>query len=137
MREFRLVYAFLAVNFIVPTIVYAFAPDLAMAWFGQLNALLGGGELPVEQSVFWRVLGVANVGTLGFCCVLLLMDVKRWFPVMVPLVFLKGFDAVDWGVAAATYREPAYLVAFLLDLVTCWALWYFPTRAVRQLDAAA
>ena len=47
MREFRFVYAFLAVNFIVPTIVYAFAPDLAMAWFGQLNALLGGGDLPV------------------------------------------------------------------------------------------
>ena len=32
MRAFRLVYAFLAANFIGPTILYAFAPDVAMGW---------------------------------------------------------------------------------------------------------
>jgi hypothetical protein len=133
MRAFRVVYAFLALNFILPTLSYAVTPAVAMAAFGQLNAILGGGELPLEQSVFWWVLGVGNVGTLGFCCLLVLSDLKRWHPAVVPLVFLKGIDAVMWGVAAAMYGEPAYLAAFLLDIGTCWALWWFPRRALLSL----
>jgi hypothetical protein len=133
MRLFRVVYTILAANFIGPTLLYAFAPDVAMGAFSHLNEALGGGPLPPEVSVFWRVLGVANVGTLGFCCALLLVDLRRWYAVVVPLVFLKAFDAVDWGAAALTYREPAYVAAFLLDLPTAWALWYFPRRARREL----
>jgi hypothetical protein len=132
MRAFRIVYTFLALNFAIPTLSYAFAPDFAMAQFNGLNRLLGGGDLPAEQSVFWWVLGVANVGTLAFCCGLLLLDVRKWYPVLFPLLFLKGFDALDWGVAWARFGEPAYGAATLLDFVTMGALWWFPTRAMKQ-----
>ncbi|MFZ5480109.1 MAG: hypothetical protein ACOZNI_25310 [Myxococcota bacterium] len=132
MRAFRVVYGFLALNFALPTLAYAFAPDFAMAQFDALNRLLGGGPLPPEQSVFWWVLGVANVGTLAFCCALLLADVKRFFAVVYPLVFLKGFDAVDWAVVWARHGEPAYGAATVLDFFTVAALWYFPHRAVKE-----
>ncbi len=134
MRAFRIVYAVLAVNFLIPTAVYGLAPDVAMAQFNQLNHVFGGAELPAEVSVFWRVLGVANVGTLGFCCALIWWDLRRWYPVVVPLFFLKGFDALNWGIAWASYREPAYGVATLLDFVTMAAIWYFPMRARRELS---
>lgn len=130
MLAFRAVYLFLGLNFALPTIAYAFAPDMAMGLFSSLNELLGGGPLPAEVSVFWRVLGVANVGTLAFCCFLVLSDLPRWRAVVVPLVFLKAFDALDWGVAAATFKEPAFIAAFLLDLPTAVALWWFPRRAL-------
>ena len=132
MRLFRVVYSFLAVNFVVPTLEYAFAPDQAMAQFNTLNHVLGGGDLAPERSVFWWVLGVANVGTLGFCCALLAWDLRKWQAVVVPLVFLKAFDAVDWGAAWVIYGQPAYGAATVLDLVTVWALWYFPRRALRN-----
>lgn len=131
MRAFRIVYGLLTLNFAVPTAAYAFAPDFAMAQMQTVNTLLGGGALPPEQSVFWWVLGVANVGTLAFCCALLLIDLRRWYAVLAPLLFLKGFDALDWGVAWALYGEPAYGAATLLDAVTLWALWWFPTRAMK------
>ncbi len=136
MRAFRIVYIFLALNFAIPTLFYAFTPALAMATLGQINHLLGGGDLPPEQSVFWWVLGVANVGTLAFCCFLLLWDLRRWQAVLMPLLFLKGFDALNWAAAFLLHRHPVYGGAALLDFATVTALWWFPTRALRELAAA-
>lgn len=133
MTLFRVVYAVLALNFIVPTLGYAFAPEQAMATFSALNQLLGGGALPAEQSVFWWVLGVANVGTLGFGCALVWWDVRRWHPAVAVVAFLKAFDAVDWGVAWARWHAPAYGAATLLDLVTVYLIWSMPRRALREL----
>jgi hypothetical protein len=134
MRAFRIAYTFLALNFAIPTLSYAFTPSVAMSVLERINHILGGGNLPPEQSVFWWVLGVANVGTLAFCCFLLLWDLRRFQAVLAPLVFLKGFDAVNWVAAYFMHRQPVYGGAALLDFVTVAALWWFPTRALRELD---
>lgn len=137
MRAFRIVYWILALNFALPTLSYAFTPDQAMAMMLLINRILGGGDLPPERSVFWWVLGVANVGTLAFCCFLLLKDLRRFQMVLWPLLFLKGFDALNWGVAFVMYRHPVYGAATLLDIVTVFSLWWFPTRALRELEAVS
>lgn len=134
MRAFRIAYAFLALNFAIPTLSYAFTPAMAMQMLDRINHILGGGALPPEQSVFWWVLGVANVGTLAFCCGLLWWNLKRWQAVLVPLLFLKGFDAVNWAAAFFSHRQPVYGAAALLDFFTVAALWWFPTRALRELN---
>ncbi len=129
---FKVAYAILAANFILPSIVYAVAPDQALESFTRLGGALGGGPYPwTEESRFWHVLGVGNVATLGFCCVLLLVDLERFYPVLFPLVFLKGCSVVGFLAAWVASRYPAFLAASLFDLATCAAFVYFARGARR------
>lgn len=130
---FRIAYTILAANFIVPSILYAVAPDRALESFTELGSTLGGGEYPwSEESRFWHVLGTGNVATLGFCCVLLLVDLERFWPVLYPLVFLKGCSVVGFFVAWIASGYPAFLAATVFDLVTCCAFVYFARGARRR-----
>lgn len=127
---FRIAYTILAANFIVPSLVYALAPDHAIESFVRLGTFLGGTEYRwTEESRFWHVLGVGNVATLGFCCVLLLADLERFYPVLWPLVFLKGCSVAGFLVVWLQTRYPAFLAASLFDLLTCAAFVYFARGA--------
>jgi hypothetical protein len=133
-RAFHVVYTILALNFFVPSLVYIFAPSFAVGQFAGIGDLFGAGPYPhTEDSMLWRVLGIANVMTLAFVCVLLQLDLKRWLPCLVPLVFLKGMAAAGFLVAFAFERHPAYAAGFLLDAVTCAVMWFFATRAYREI----
>jgi hypothetical protein len=135
---FHVVYTALALNFILPVLGYVFAPDQAVGAFAELGQTLGGGAYPhTEDSVFWRVLGIANVATLGFCCVLLQVDLRRFFPALWPLLFLKSMASLGFGVAFLLEPFPAYLAACVFDALTVGAMAFFATRAHRHLGGLA
>lgn len=135
---FHVVYTLLALNFWIPVAIYVFAPDTAIAQFVAIGEPFGAGPYPhTEDSMFWRVLGIANVATLGFCCVLLQVDVRKFFPVLFPLVFLKGSATLGWFVAWLVEGQPQYLVAALFDAATVAAMWIFASGARRVADAPA
>jgi hypothetical protein len=134
LRRFRLVYTLLTLNFVLPAISYALRPDLAVGTMARLNALLGGGPWPAETGGIWHMLAVGNVMTLGFMCLLLLIDLRRFYPVLPALAFLKGFSALhSLAIALSTPELPAFHAVFLLDALTTWAMIHFAWRARRSL----
>lgn len=139
-RNFQIVFTILTLNFTLPALSYTFTPEVAMEQFLQINALLGGAsyEFPEASSRVWRYLAAANVMTLGMSCLLLQIDLRRLFPVLIPLTFMKGYAAACWlvgWVLAPGYRF--FLAAAVLDFVTCAAFVWFATRAKREIDRRA
>ena len=58
---FRLVYAVLVLNFLLPAISYIAAPHLTYQTLDQVNRLLGGGPYPaVESGHLWHMLGTGD-----------------------------------------------------------------------------
>jgi hypothetical protein len=135
-RDFQVVFTILTVNFFVPAVVYLFAPDLA---YGELDRLCSifGWELMASAergSEFWRFLGFSNVFTLGFMCLLLQLDLRRWHPVLLPLLVLKGASVVGaaWLFLFGS-GHPFFALAVGFDGVTMAAMIVFASRAHRAL----
>ncbi len=131
-RAFQMVFAVLTLNFVLPALTYTFAPQAAIDQFLQVNALLGGSPyaFPEAASRVWRYLGAANVMTLGLMCALLQVNLRRFYPVLVPLTFMKSYAAALWWagwIAAPEFRF--FLGAAVLDTVTSAAFVFFARRA--------
>ena len=136
-RSFQVVYTILVLNFLLPAISYIVAPQLTYQTLDQVNRLLGGGPYPaVESGHLWHMLGTGNVFTLSFMCGLILFDLKRFYPVLPALLFLKGFSAIYALFIAAANGVPFFYGVFFLDGITCAAMWLFATRAHRALAVA-
>ena len=98
--------------------------------------MLGGEPYTFAEagSRFWRYLGAANVATLAFMCFLLQWDLRRNFPILVPLAFMKLLAATLWLAGFIhTPQVPAFLAAALLDYVSSAAMVYFAVRAHRDI----
>ncbi len=135
-RSFQVVYALLALNFLIPAASYAWAPHLAVEQYLRINALLGG--LPYvhheADSHLWRYLAAANVMTLGMMCVLLLANLRRFYAVLWPLTFMKAFAALSWlGGYLQEAHTPVFLGAAILDGVTCVLFVVFARRAHAEI----
>ncbi len=135
-RAFHIVYTLLALNFLIPAAIYAVAPDRAVAAFTGIGDLFGVAYPWDETGVFWRVLAIANVATLGFACVLLQLDVVRYWAAIYPLVFLKSAAVVGFAVAFAARPYPGFLAASLFDGLTVAAMIVFARGARREVLAA-
>jgi hypothetical protein len=134
-RAFQIVYAALALNFVVPAISYMVAPELALGTLDRVNRALGGGPYPfVESGRVWHMLASGNVMTLGFMCALLLVDLRRFHPALPALAFLKGFSATYAAWIGATQRVPAFLAIAALDGGSTIAMIVFANRARRAMD---
>lgn len=134
MRAFRVVYAILTLNFIVPAISYIVAPELAIDTLDRVNRALGGGAYPfVESGQVWHMLAVGNVMTLGVMCGMLFVDLRRFYPILPALAFLKGFSAAYALVIGATLRAPAFFAIAVLDGASTFAMIFFAVRARRQM----
>ncbi|MBI4349762.1 MAG: hypothetical protein HY553_23195 [Elusimicrobia bacterium] len=137
-RRFRAAYLLIMLNFLLPALGYILAPSLAIREFERVGMLLGGGPYALaagETGHVWRVLGATNVLTLAFMCGLLLWDLRRFYPVLVPLLFLKTSTAVLYlGVFLAVERYPAFLAVFALDAATAAAMAYFAIAARAALE---
>jgi len=134
-RWFHVVYTILALNFIIPATLYAVAPRFALQSFWRIGDLFGVPYMHSEDSVFWRVLAVANVYMLGFVCVLLQVDIKKYWAAIYPLTFLKAMASLGFLVAFFFEPYPGYLGAFLLDGVTFALMIIFARGARREVDA--
>jgi len=136
-RIFRIVYAIITLNFVIPAISYMVAPDMAIATLERTNRALGGGAYPfAETGQLWHMLGTGNVMTLAFMCALLYADVRRFYPVLPALAFLKAFSAAYATWIGFTYACPAFLAIGVLDGTTTVAMVYFAVRAHRSLEDA-
>jgi hypothetical protein len=135
LTQARVLFAFLAVQFIAPAISYLATPDVALGTLDTVNRLLGGGPYVATESRghVWHMLAVGNVMTLGFMCALLAIDLRRFYPTLPALVFLKGFSATTSLVLGPAGEPPLFLGVFVLDGVTTVAMWGFGVRAHRAL----
>ena len=137
-RTFRIVYAVLTLNFVLPAISYIVAPAAALASMNRINAALGGApDAFADAGHVWHMLAVGNVMTLGFLCGLLWFDLRRFYPALPALAFLKGFSALYSLAIAAAHGLPAFYAVFVLDGTTTVAMVYFATRAHRAMGHAA
>lgn len=137
-RNFQIAYTILTLNFVLPAISYFFAPDAAWANFQALARLLGSTDYPFpENSQYWRILGAGNVMTLGFMCFLLQTNVSKYYPTLLPLVFLKGCSAFGFlAVHLWVFPYSLFLTAFVFDGLTMGVMIYFAVTARRSLDDA-
>ncbi|MBS2013494.1 MAG: hypothetical protein JST00_11430 [Deltaproteobacteria bacterium] len=134
-RAFQVVYTLILLNFFVPACSYIVAPAMTVDTLDRVNRALGGGAYPfLESSRVWHMLGVGNVMTLAFMCGLLLLDLRRFFPVLPALAFLKAFSAVYATVIGATSPSaPVFLAIGVLDGSTTVAMIVFAVRGRRAL----
>ena len=134
-RTFRIVYALIALNFLLPAISYIVAPEAAIDSLDRVNRALGGGAYPfVESGSLWHMLGVGNVMTLAFMCALLFVDLRRFYPVLPALAFLKAFSAAYATWIGLSHACPAFLAIGVLDGTTTAAIVFFAVRARHWLD---
>jgi hypothetical protein len=136
-RYARWLFGALTVGFGVASVVYATVPGMVVQQFALWDRLLGGGaEYPETQNRIWISLAAANVATLSLMSWLLWQDMWKNRAIHLPLLFMKTTSAtlfVLWWLATPGARS--LLVAAVGDFATGAAIWYFPTRAFRSLDA--
>jgi hypothetical protein len=136
-RAFQLVYTILVLNFAIPAVSYMAAPEMTLATLDRVNRALGGGPYPfVESGQVWHMLAVGNVMTLAFMCALLLVDLRRFYPVLPALAFLKAYSALYSAWIGLRHGCPAFLAIFALDATTTVAMVWFARRARRELEDA-
>lgn len=135
-RDFQIAFTLLTLNFVVPAASYAVAPDQAVGQIRAANRILGGDayDAPESRSRVWRYLGAANVMTLGLMCLLLQLNLRRFILVLVPLAFLKGYNALLFLLGfAASPGLPVLLAIAILDFATTFAFLFFARRAWRDI----
>ena len=130
---FRVGYALLGLNFLIPALSYIVAPAATYETLDQVNRLLGGGAYPAESGHLWHMLGTGNVMTLAFFCFLLLFDLRRFHPALPALLFLKGFSAAYALAIGLANSLPVFVAVFVLDALTTLALWQLASRAHREM----
>jgi|GEM_PF-1479895 len=135
----RIVYTVLVLNFFIPALSYIFAPHLAEQSIVDINTLLGGmlggTAWPTESGELWHMLAVGNVMTLAFMCLLLLVDLERFYPVLPALAFLKGHSALYSLGLGVVHDLPGFFGVFLLDGSTTVAMLFFAIRARAAISA--
>lgn len=140
LRDFQIVYSLLTVNFFLPSLIYALDPGRAIHWFERMGRLLGGGGYyfyVAELGYVWCVLAAGNVMGLAFMCLLLQTDLRKFYPVLWPLVFIKSLAALGFLAVWASCRYPAFLAVSLWDGLTVFLMVHFGLRAYRTLAPVA
>ncbi len=135
-RNFAIAYAVLVLNFAIPAVSYLVAPQIAVDQVHQISAVLGAETYAAsEDSHLWRFLAASDVLALAFMCALLLLNLRRWYRVLLPLVFLKACSVAGAAfIMVAQYHHPFFLSVIALDGTTCLVMWFFATRARRQIE---
>lgn len=129
----------LAIHFAIPAVSYVVAPEMISAQFSQIAEILGAGPytVPEAESRIWRYLGAANVMTLALMCALLQYNLRKFYVVLVPLVFLKGYNASLFLGDFLMTGHPAFLAVALWDFSNCWMFWFFSKRALADIAERA
>ena len=127
---FQVVYTCLTLNFLIPAVSYFFKPEIAVNTFALLGKPFGKEYACPEDSKVWRVLGAGNVLTLGFMCLLLQLNIRFWFPVIVPLVFMKSAASIGY-LFQWLFRDrfPGFFFVFCLDGLAVFLMLFFGIRA--------
>ncbi len=134
-RDFQLVYSVLTLQFLIPSLTYLVAPEVALETVHQISAFLGSPYPFSEESHIWRMLAFSDVWTLGSMCLILQLNLRRWYPVLLPLLICKGSSVVGSAyIYFVQEPHPFLLVPVFLDGLTVWVMWYFASKARRESD---
>ena len=88
-----------------------------------------------EQGYIFRELAAGNVLTLGFLCLLMLWDMRRYQALIPMFVVLKGFSALAYlYVYLLKLRYPLFLAVFFWDSLAVFLVVFFGLRAQRALS---
>lgn len=138
-KQFKIVYTFLAIQFILPAISYMVSPATTIATLDKANQLLGGAPYVYTEATgsIWHMLAVGNVMTLGFMCAIMAWDLERFYGMLPGLAFLKAFSALYALGLGFAVHVPMFFGVFVLDGVTTLAIVFFARRAHRELRGGA
>ncbi|MSP63448.1 MAG: hypothetical protein EXR72_24510 [Myxococcales bacterium] len=134
-RNFQIVFTLLTLNFIVPSLSYAIAPEIAQQSFLDMGRLFHAAPYPKsEDSYTWRFLAVSNVFTLGTMCFMLHLNLRRFYPILPALFVLKAVTALQFLVHFVfVLPYPAFLLIGIFDGLTCALFLFFAGSARRSL----
>ena len=135
-RDFQLIMTLITLNFAIPSITYVVAPQIASGSLHTIGAILGGPEFPVaieDASLLWRMLGASNVMTLALMCGLLQYNLRYYFPVLLPLSFLKLTSAALFAATVVVTGQRAFGSVAVLDSLTGAAFIALSIRAHRAI----
>lgn len=135
-RDFQIVMTAITLNFAIPSLTYAIAPQIASGSLSMIADLLGGPPFPAaieDASLLWRMLAASNVMTLALMCFLLQYSLRRYIAVLVPLVFLKLTSATMFLVVTLTAGQREFATITLLDGGTAALFTWLTLRAHRAI----
>lgn len=114
---FEVVFVLLTLHFASLAVTYLVAPGFAVRQFSMANEWLGGVEFAPPGVTAWRYATVCGMATLAVMTLLVLVDVRRNYPLLVPAAFFKVLNAALWFWYSATNSDlPVFVVAGVFDL---------------------
>jgi len=129
-RTFEIVFALLTLHFASLAVTYLVDPGFAVRQFSRANERLGGVKFAPPDVTAWRYATVCGMATLALMTLLMLVDLDRNYPLLVPAAFFKVLNAVLWFWYSATNRDlPVFLVAGIYDLLVVALMVWAARRA--------
>lgn len=113
---------------------YLFDSARSVKHFSQLDELLGGAAIPNVDVPPWRYAAVMGMTTLALMCLMMLIDLRRNYPLLVPAVFFKALNAVLWFVYWRQSDLPVFLFAGFVDIGLVVLMVVVGRRAYARLD---
>jgi hypothetical protein len=130
---FTVVFALLTLHFASLAAIYLLTPDFAVRQFSRVNEWLGGVEFAPPDVTAWRYATVCGIATLAVMTVLMLVDLRRNYPLIVPAAFFKAFNAALWFWYSATNSDlPVFVMAGIFDLIVVAVMVGVARRAYRR-----
>lgn len=137
-RSFEVVFGLLTLHFASLAVTYLVAPESAVGQFSMANEWLGGVKFAPPEVTAWRYATVCGMATLAVMTFLMLVDVRRNFPLLGPAAFFKFLNAVLWFWYSATNSDvPVFVAAGVFDLVIVAVMVGVARRAYAGLGPVA
>lgn len=136
-RLFQVVYAILVVHFGSLAVTYLVDPGSAVRGFSWANQRLGGVPISPPDVAPWRLATAVGMATLTLMCLLLLVDLRRNHPILLPAAFFKGFNALLWFGYYRDSRLPVFLLAGIIDVAIVAIMLVTARAALRSADPRA
>lgn len=137
-RNSQIFFAIFTVGFAIAALNYGLMPAQSAEFFVLLDKLMGSPNTsyPEPQNRIWIALSAGNVITLSLMSYLLMRDLKKNIAVHLPLLTMKSGSAllfVYWWFHFPESRSLLFAAAG--DFATAWGVWYFPRKALQELNA--
>jgi hypothetical protein len=133
-RVFQIVYAVLALHFASLALTYLIDPGFAVRQFSSVNEKLGGVPFAPPEVTAWRYATVCGMATIALMTFLMLVDLRKNYPLLVPAAFFKLLNAVLWfWYSANNDGLPVFVVAGVFDLLVVAVMVWAARRAHEAL----
>jgi hypothetical protein len=136
-RNFHLVFFLIGVHFLVFSLSYITGWPGIVTTFDWAGHALGidSHYVVVETSYIWRARSVANQLGMAFMCFILQANVRRFYPVLLPLCALKGLVAIAYlFIYTLRYHYSFFVLVSLWDALLVLLFLYFAHTARWSIE---